>query len=540
MIVPLLLSLLHAQTVVPTRVSGVCNIRDYGAIADGRTLATSAIAAAIADCASHSGGIVQVPAGTYLTGTIRFQSHITLQLEAGAVLLGSPNLADYPKLAHASEDRDTTLLLAENVDDIAITGEGTIDGNSAAFTDDARPAFDDLWFDPARTRNPAAIEEIRRTGKEGPVKMKERPGVLLLALRTDGIRLNGFHVRGAPNWGIKLMCSDHILVSDIDVRNSLLIPNTDALDISNSSDALIENSYLEAGDDALVVGGPCADGWCKERSTQNVTVNNVILRSRSAAIRIGPSYSGDRRFAFSNVIIDDSNRGVMIQARDAETIEDISFSNIVVNSRLTDSLGWWGSGEPISISVAKWAYQSWNPPVPEQVPNPGIGLIRHIRFSHVIAQSTSPVVLYSTEPGQIQDVRMDELSLSMKASALQSSLGGNLEMRPTAPHRDGIVKQDLSGILLHNVADVSLDHVQVTWEKGIPPFYKNAISATNFDGLRITDFRGRANTSGEPAIYLGSGTGLVLRDSVSTEGVLSNKRGPGPSVSSGQRVPQPH
>lgn len=511
MLLPLVLLL--AQTVSPAAAApsnGVCNILEFGAIGDGHTLASTAINTAMKVCAAKGGGTVEVPAGTWLTGTVHLQSRVTLQLDAGSVLLGSPNLQDYPPLPHASEGRDTALLVADHVHDISIIGDGIIDGNSSAFVGTPQSSSG-TWFDVQRTRNPEGLRNLLQHSEEGTLPMKDRPGILLLALHSDGISLRDFRVRNAPNWGIKLMCSDHIIVSDLDVRNSMRIGNTDALDISNSSNALVENSYLEAGDDALVVGGPCADGWCRERSTENVVVNNVILRSRSAALRIGPNAAGARNFTFSNMVIYDSNRGIMVQARDAETLENLLFSNVTINTRFIDSPGWWGNGEPVSITVAKWAYGSWNPPFPD-VPNPGIGLIRHLRFSNIIATGPSPFILYSTVPGRIQDVAVEGLSMTMQAGPLTPVLGGNLELTPTTPQSDGLFRQDLSAILLHNVEDVSFTRTRVQWEGLFPNYYRSAFEAHGFKQLRIRDFVGKANAPGAPAIDLRDGSGANLEE----------------------------
>lgn len=497
---------------------GTCNVRDFGATGDGHTLDTAAINKAVQSCASSGGGTVEVPSGRFLTGTIHLRDHITLHLDAGSVLLGSPDMKDYDRLTAGSEGRDTALIVSEDAHDVAITGEGTIDGNGASFIDKGKLHWHP-FFDPARTRGGNALREQMQKTSEGPVQMKERPGLLLLMLRTDGISLHDFHVRDAPNWSVKVVCSDHIEVRGLDIRNSLLIPNSDALDVSNSSNVIIADSYFEAGDDALVVGGPCGDGWCRERPAENITVSNVILRSRSAAIRVGPNAAGARNMSFNNIVIYDSNRGIMVQARDAETIENLLFNNITIETRLTDG-PWWGSGEPITLTVAKWAYASWNPPSPEKIPTPGIGLIRHVRFSHIVASSTSPVVLYSTEPGRIQDLRFDDLSLTMKASPLQPILGGNLDLQPTTPKEDGLVRHDLPAIFASNVRDLALDHVRVTWADKLPEFYTNAIGVDHFDGLKIQDFSGEGNVKGAAAIRLGSGTRAVVKDATATHGRL--------------------
>lgn len=217
-------------------------------------------------------------------------------------------------------------------------------------------------------------------GHEGPVAMRARPGILLLVLHSDGIVLRDFHVVNSPNWSIKVACSSHISLSGLDVRNSMLVPNADALDVSASSNVTIVNSYLEAGDDALVLGGPCADGWCHQ-PMENVVVSNVILHSRSAAIRIGPAAKDVRNMTFDNVIIRDSNRGINIQARGGEVVEDLLFSNVVIETRLIDG-PWWGAGEPVFMTAARWAYPSW-----PDAPAEAAGRIRHVVFNNIIAKS---------------------------------------------------------------------------------------------------------------------------------------------------------
>lgn len=487
-----------------------CSVRAFGAAGDGQKLDTSAINAAIQACHSRGGGTVVFDAGTYRTGTIRLLDNITLKLEPGSTILGSSDLHDYPPIEKASEERDTALLLAENVHNIAIIGEGTIDGNGRAFTDASHAHFEP-FFDPAQTRQGEALVARMQEVREGPVRMLPRPGILFLALHVDGLLLRDFHVVDSPNWTIHIGCSDHIFASGLDIRNSLLVPNSDGLDISTSRNATVSDSYIEAGDDALVLGGPCTDGWCHE-PTENITVSNVTLRSRSAAIRIGPAAKDVRNLAFQNIIIRDSNRGIGIQARSSEIIENLLFSNLSIQTRLIDG-PWWGSGEPITISVAIWDYQSWKAPVT-------LGEVRHVRFSNVIANSESPIILFSTEPDRISDVRFRDLTLTMKAGPLTALFGGNIDLQPTDPRSLGLTRHDLSAVLAHNVSDLSFNGIQVHWDGKFPSFYQHAIQADGFKGLVVDGFQGEASSPSFASIWLRNGKGATIRNVLSTSGRL--------------------
>jgi hypothetical protein len=501
------------QANVAPRSSHECHLQAYGAIGDGKTVNSSAIKAAIADCHSQGGGTVVVDPGIYRTGTIELLDNTTLMLSPGATLLGSDNLADYPRMAKPSEERDTALIVAEHAHNVSIVGEGTIDGNGRAFIDQR----EHLWvpfFDTVQTRQGAALEERMRQAREGPVKMKPRPGILILFLDSDGVTLRDFHVVDSPNWSVHVACSDHISVHGLDVRNSMLVPNSDGIDISASSNATVSDSLVEAGDDALVFGGPTADGWC-QRQAENMAASDVILHSHSSAIRIGPAAKDVRNFTFQNVVIRDSNRGINIQARGGEVVENLLFSNVVSETRLIDG-SWWGAGEPISITAANWAYPSWSK-------TENVGRVQHVKVSNMIARSQSPIVLYSLEQGHIEDIDLSGLDLTMQSSELQALLGGNLDLQPATPRSLGLFRHDLSGVVAHNIQDLTLSHVTVRWEGTFPAFYRNAVEVDGFDGLTIENFRGQASSPGQATLRLRNGKNLSMDEQSRTSSQVDSK-----------------
>ena len=114
------------------------NILDYGAKGNGVALNTRSIQAAIDACSKSGGGTVCFPAGNYLSGTIYLKSHVTIFLDAGAVLTGSKDLKDYPVTvpkirSYTDNYTDKSLVYGEDLEEIAITGQGTIDGNGASY-----------------------------------------------------------------------------------------------------------------------------------------------------------------------------------------------------------------------------------------------------------------------------------------------------------------------------------------------------------------------------------------------------------------------
>ena len=493
---------------------GVCEVRAFGAAGDGKRLDSSAINAAIRWCAKEGGGTVEFVPGIYLSGTIEMLSNVTLHLEVGATVLGSPKVQDYRSISRSSEGRATALIVAEDAHDIGITGPGAIDGNGRAFICEPRqPHPPGPFQDFAATRQGAAAWERVGENREGPVRMLARPGVLVLFVQCRDVVLRDLTVLDAPNWCIHLACCNRALLTGLNVRCSLLVPNADALDVAGSQNVRISDSYLEAGDDGIAVS-PCADGYCR-MTAENITVNNCVIVSRSAGVRLGWAARDIRNLTFSNLVIRDSNRGICIQVRGGETIENVLFSNLLIETRLMDGL-WWGLGEPVHISVARYdpAAQA------DSKPKGPLGQVRNVRFVNVTASSQAPVVLYAEEPGRIRDILFRDFRQTFRESALNADMGGNLDLRPTTPGRLGIMKYDLGAFTAHGVDNLELRGFGLEWQGAIPDYYTGGIKVDAFKNLDIEDFVGRGPHDETPAIVLRDGQDAVVKNSRPAAGRL--------------------
>ena len=476
------------------------NVKHYGAAGDGATLDHGAVNRAIAACHAAGGGTVFVPSGTYLIGTVELLSDVTLHLDAGALLKGSPNLADYRVLPYSSELRNTSLIIADGARTVAITGRGAIDGNADAFS---LPGEADTWrdFEAEYTRQGEAYLQINDDPEDGPVKHKPRPGILILMRQCRDVMVRDIKLANAPNWCLHVACCEDVLLTGLDIKSSLLMPNSGGLDVSLTRNVRISDCNIAAGDDAIAFS-PCADGF-GTGIAENIVVQNCVLLARSAAIRIGWGMHDFRNLLFNNIVIRDSNRGIVLNARYGETIENVVFSNILIETRLYKGK-WWGKGEPIHISA-----------VAELADEPRARAIRNITFSNVTATGDHGVVLYCEGKSTVEDITFDQCRLKLRTGPLQESFGGNFDLRQFWDPARKVFKHDIPALFARGTKRLALRNVAVSWGDGLPDFCRHAIEIELFEELVIDGFHGRQAHAGETnpdaAIVLRDGSDAVVR-----------------------------
>ncbi|MDB6095509.1 MAG: hypothetical protein JWM32_3071 [Verrucomicrobia bacterium] len=476
------------------------DVKNFGALGDGTTLDTAAINRAIGVCHAAGGGTVVLSAGIYLSGTIELLSRVTLQLEAGAVLRGSGNLADYRPLPQSSEGRNTTLILARDATDVALTGCGTIDGNGDAFAFYDRA---DTYRDYAAscTRQQAEYDRVNDLPDDGPVQHRPRPGILILFLNCRNVQVSQLTLLNAPNWCLHVACSHGVLLTGLEIRSSQLLPNSGGIDVSLSHHVRISDCHIAAGDDAIAFS-PCADGF-GGGSCEHVTVSNCTLQSRSAALRIGWGEHPFRNLVFHNLVIHDSNRGICLCVRDRGGIENVLFANIVIQTRLYKGK-WWGKGEPIHVSI-----------VPASFSKAPMGRIRNVGFSHLVIEGEQGIVVVGEPANPVENLTFENVRLRLRTGPLQASFGGNYDLRPAADERRQVFAHAIAGLHADHVRNLAVRGLDLEGDEGLPDFFRDGIHVENFEEVTIDGFRDRVERS--PGLGRGSsirlerGRGASLR-----------------------------
>lgn len=450
----------------------VFNIIDYGAKPDGKTVNTNAIQSAVNACHQSGGGRIEIPAGEFVTGTVRLYSNMEIHLDGGAVLSGSLNDSDYLHqkdfgFSGPGAGEKTGILVASKEENISLTGPGTINGRGrfSMWMDSLQQGAD---FDRKYTRQKDLYMDPRFGRKDGPVLWKgryeDRPGVMIIFSSCKRIHIDQVKFEESPNWTIAFLQSEDIHVNDITIENLMSIPNSDGIDFYDSKYITVSNCFIQAGDDAIAVV-----------SSSSMVVSNCVLHSRSCGIRVGYNVFNDNDsgdLLFTNISIYDSNRGIGIFQRRRGNMKNMTFSNINIETRL-HSGQWWGHGEPIHISSAPG------------LGNKETGNISHVRFSNITAVSESGIIVIAAGKGLIHDISFDQVDLTIRPGQLDNSYGGNIDLRPVNDISKGIFSHDIPALYADFINQLHIRDFSIHWKEGLPSYFRHTIECENFDGLSI-------------------------------------------------------
>lgn len=380
----------------------VYDIRDFGATTDTTKLNTAAIQSAIDKCNRDGGGEVQVPAGTFYTGTIFLKSKVYLRLLPGSVLQGSYYPADYPEHDISSRKKFGTitrtepftpwlkaLIIADNVTNGGLAGEGTIKG-----------AGEGAAFQLGENKN----------GKPGNI----------LFIGCKNVSLKGVRILNAATLTVFISDCEEMQIDGLYI-NSFVNWNTDGLDVDGRN-ITISNCIIESEDDAL-----CFKSEYTDRICENITVTNCILSSNCNGLKFGTgSRGGFKNITVSNIVIrkppkdllrkwnilpgivkktgtNSVNTGIVILGVDGGIVENINIANVV----MTDVIS------PIMMRVSKRFLNGQGQP----------SMMRNISIHHVTAEAQSiiPSIIAGLPERAIEDVRISNMRILLPGDVLSTA-----------------------------------------------------------------------------------------------------------------------
>lgn len=285
----------------------VCDPQAYGAKADGRTQDARALQSAIDACAARGGGIVRLGSGRFLTAPIVLRSHIRLEMERGATLLGSQRVSDYPMLPH--ENRRQSLITSNGATDVAIVGAGTINGQGQP------------WWVVARAEDRAGRPE------------EPRPW-LIEFYKTQHILVEGVTLEDSPMYTLALRSSSDATVHDIKILNPPHAPNTDGIDPISSRYVRISHVLIDTGDDDISI-----KSGLPERGVPNAACSDIKIRDSTFLHGHGLSIGSETAGGVRNVMAEDisfrgTKNGIRIKSNRGRgnVIENIVYRNITMTN----------------------------------------------------------------------------------------------------------------------------------------------------------------------------------------------------------------
>lgn len=302
------------------------NIRDYGAVADGITLNTGNIARAIDACNKNGGGVVLVPEGLWLTGPVALKSNVNLHLRQSATLFFTADKTQYPIVEGSYEGksaaRNQSPVWGRDLENIAITGKGIIDGNGdvwravhkgqltegqwknkiksgGVLKDDGKTWYPSQQFKDASTQKKSMLlVDGKKLSDFEDMKDFLRPNLLALA-NCKKVLLEGVTFQNSPAWCLHPLLCEDLTIRNVTTKNPEYAHNGDGMDIESCRNFIVEGCTLDVGDDAICIkSGKDEEGRKRGKPTENGIVRNNLVYNGHGGFVIGSEMSGGARNIF--------------------------------------------------------------------------------------------------------------------------------------------------------------------------------------------------------------------------------------------------
>ena len=294
-------------------------VTDYGVKQDSTLLQTEALQAVI-DRAAENGGVVVIPKGVFLSGSLFFKQHTHLHLEEGAVLKGSDDIANFRIVKTRMEGQTlnyfAALVNADQVDGFTISGKEIIDGNGLRY-------WRSFW--------------LRRKVNPNCTNMDEMRPRLVYISNAKNVRLEGITLRNSPYWTCHIYRTERILIEGVHFfapSSPVKAPSSDAIDLDVCHDVLVKNCYLSVNDDAISLKGgkgPWADQDPNNGDNQRIIIEDCTFGFCHSCLTCGSESIHNRNIILRRIQVDKADRLLWLKMRpdtpqnyEYITVEEIS------------------------------------------------------------------------------------------------------------------------------------------------------------------------------------------------------------------------
>jgi polygalacturonase len=419
------------------------DLRQTGAVGDGVTLNTAAFEKAIAALAEKGGGELTVPPGIWLTGPIKLRSNINLHLERGALIQFSRDYKLYPlivaDLKGEKEVDSTSPISGQNLENVAITGEGIIDGGGDAW----RPLKNDklsnrdwkalvksggvlndkgnTWYPSREVMNGQPLVEKLRKEKSlaledyEPAHQYLRPKMLRL-IGCKKVLLQGVTFQNPPNWTMNPVLCEDVSILNVNVHNLPTAQNSDALDLESCRRAVIRGCTFDTGDDGICIkSGKDSVGRRIGVPCEDVLVEGCTVYHAHGGFTIGSEMSGGvRNFIVRNCTFMGTDIGLRFKSTRGRggVVEKIFISDIRMEDIPGDAINFNLYYESKSQLEETNGAEIKFPPVTEETP-----AFKDIHIENLICRGAKNAIVLQGLP----EMPLDNITL--KNVSITSQLG---------------------------------------------------------------------------------------------------------------------
>lgn len=379
------------------------SITDFGAIGDGKTLNTERIQSAIGELASKGGGTLVIPQGVFLSGAIFLKPGVNLHLDAGAVIKGSADRKDYPKMKTRIEGHFEewlpALINGDKVDHLRINGSGTLDGNGAPF-------WEDFWA--RRKANPATTNlDV------------ERPRLALIQNSRD-VQISGITFKDSGFWNLHLYRCKNVVVEKVrfEVQNGVRAPSSDGIDIDSCQNVTVRGCTFRVDDDAVCLKGskgPLAMDDKDSPPVEHIRVIDCTFERGHGVVTLGSEATIVRDVVVEKIRVVGPIALVRLKLRPdtPQLYEDIHYRDITLDS----------TGAILEVRPWQQFFDLKGQPPPKSI-------LRNVTLSNIKGTYGSFGEIQGN-PGQttISDIKLENIDVQLKDENLKSVDVKNLRMR---------------------------------------------------------------------------------------------------------------
>jgi len=428
--------------------SGLIQAKDYNASmfgikSNGTTMNTNSIQKGIDYISENGGGRLVFYVGRYLTGTIYLKSNVTIQLEEGAILVGSLNPLDYEM-----SNNWTALIFALNQQNIGITGKGVIDGRGFEVAGN----LTDL-IHKGVISDPLKYDRPRETIRPQNIYFRGCRNVVI----------RGILLKDPGSWNQQYDQCRNVIIDGISV-DSKSYWNNDGIDIVDCDSVVVVNSYFDSADDGICLKSHSPDFIC-----QNIYVHNNTIRTSANGIKFGTaSYGGFRNVKIINNLVFDTYRSaVTFAAVDGGFVENV----------IVDSLRSINTGNVIFLRIGERREGKK-------------GRMTNISISNVYAEvpSTKPDAGYNYE-GPVEDLPRNispSSVVGMPDAMIENVILKNIEIHNPGGGNPSYAKVGLDE--LDKVPELGANYPEFSMFKELPAwgFYVRHASGIRFENIILS------------------------------------------------------